>query len=111
MISDNFSAEQIYQLIRHRTAEHPILASEICSILATNERTIRSAVSELRRKKVPVCASNGYWIAKNSDEFKEWYAYYRSKTMDMLRTLRFAKWTLADMRNAEKGQGELLQCK
>ena len=107
---DTVQTERVYQMIKYHDRLNPILSRVIEAELSIDDRAVREAVNELRRQKKPIAAFKGYYVCKTAEEYRQWFRYYRSKCLSMLRTLRFAKWTLIDLDNSEKGQGELL-CK
>lgn len=66
--------------------EKGVRVSDLAWHLRTNERTVRSLVSELREDGVAVCGhpSSGYFIAETAEELEETCQFLRSRALHSL---------------------------
>lgn len=93
-------AELLNLLAQHQGAANGIRMAELVVKAHTDERTLRSLVSELREEGVAVCATPaaGYFMAQTPAELAQTCAFLHNRAMHSLRTAsRLQKISLPDL--------------
>lgn len=72
------------------SADKPMTRQTLCEKLGVGDRQLRSAISELRKTGCPVVSTSGkkgYYMAKTTNDMELVIREYRSKALDMLKTM------------------------
>ncbi len=81
------TSNQLLALLAHHIGKgNGIGVKQLAEQLSTQERHIRTLVSELREEGHAVCGtpSDGYYIAANSDELQQTCEFLRNRAMHSL---------------------------
>lgn len=93
----------IYEELQKGSRDYPVSRSRLVIATGESDRNVRKAISEMRKKGLPVMSSSssyGYWITEELDaDYRTFRAEMMSRCNDGWRTIR-----AMDRHFAEKGQ-------